>query len=186
MYGMVNNAFRRYVIDREGEAAWNEIVAGAGLETAEFGAMVPYDDSVTLAIVGAMVSRSGRDVEDLLRDVGKSWVGFAKTTPFAGLLAIAGRDFETLLNNLDDMHTKIKPSLPTIRPPSFACRRRDDGLLEITYHSERESLFPFVEGIFQGVAEDFGEEIEFVDFKPQSPTSATWVLAISSAAGEAA
>lgn len=186
MYGMVNNAFRQYVIDRDGERAWNEIVAQAGLETAEFGAMMAYDDSVTLSIVGTMVSQSGRDTEELLRDVGKSWVAFAKSTPFAGLLAMAGRDFETLVGNLDDMHAKIKASLSTIRPPSFACKRRDDGLLEITYHSEREGLFPFVEGIFEGLAANFGEEVEIVDFQPQSPSSATWTLAVAAKAGQAA
>ena len=103
MYGMVNNAFKQFVIDHEGEDAWDEIVSNAALETAEFGATMAYDDSVTLAILGAMVSRSGRDAPDILRDVGRSWAGFAKTTSFAGLLAMAGRDLQTLLGNLDGM-----------------------------------------------------------------------------------
>ncbi len=179
MYGMVNNAFRQYIIDREGEGAWSEIVAEAKLEIAEFGAMMPYDDHVTLSIVGAIVSRSGRDVEELLRDVGRSWVAFARSTPFSGLLAMAGRDFETLVSNLNDMHAKIKVSLPTIRPPFFACHRRDDGLLEITYKSEREGLFSFVEGILEGMAANFGEQLDIVDFEPLSPSSARWTLAVN-------
>lgn len=186
MYGMVNNAFRQYVIDREGENAWNDIVAKAELEIAEFGAMMPYDDSVTLSIIRAIVAQSGREAEELLRDVGRSWVGFAKSLPFAGLLAMAGRDFETLVSNLDDMHAKIKVSLPTICPPSFACRRRDDGLLEVTYQSEREGLFPFVEGIFEGLATDFGEQLEVVDVEPLSPSSARWTLKTAAISGRAA
>ena len=186
MYGMVNNAFRRYVIDRQGEPAWNEIVEQAGLETAEFGTMLAYDDSVTLSIVGTMVTLSGRDPAELLRDVGKFWVGFAKSTPFAGLLAMAGRDFETSVGNLDDMHAKIKSSLPEIRPPSFDCLRREDGLLEITYRSEREGLFPFVEGILEGLAADFDETIAIVGFEPLSDCSAKWTLATAAPAGEAA
>ncbi len=186
MYGMVNNAFRQYVMEREGEGAWNDIVAKAELEIPEFGAMMPYDDTVTLAIVGAIASRSGQDVEKLLRDVGRFWVAFARSTPFAGLLAMAGRDFQTLVGNLDDMHAKIKASLPTLRPPSFACHRRADGLLEITYQSEREGLFPFVEGIFEGLAADFGEELEVVDFEPLSLSSARWILAVTAKSGEAA
>ncbi len=186
MYGMVNNAFRQYVIDREGEQAWNDIVAKAGLKTPEFGAMTAYDDGVTLSIVAAMVAQSGRDIGELLRDVGKSWVGFAKTTSFAGLLAMAGRDFETLVGNLNDMHAKIKVSLPTIRPPVFDCRRREDGLLEITYQSEREGLFPFVEGILEGLADNFGERVDIVEFEQLSPCSARWVLAVALVSGQAA
>jgi hypothetical protein len=186
MYGMVNNAFRQYVIDRDGEAAWNAILAQAGLETAEFGAMTAYDDEVTFSIVGTMVAESGRDIGELLRDVGRSWIGFAKTTHFAGLLAMAGRDFETLVNNLDDMHAKIKVSLPTIRPPSFDCVRRDDGLLEISYHSEREGLFPFVEGILEGLAADFGEQVDIIEFEQVSPSSAKWIMSVVMMSGEAA
>lgn len=186
MYGMVNNAFRRYVIDHDGEHAWNDIVTKAGLETAEFGAMMTYDDSVTLSIVEAMVAESGRDISELLREVGKSWVAFAKSTSFAGLLAMAGRDFETLMGNLDEMHAKIKSSLQAIRPPSFRCNRRADGLLEITYSSEREGLFPFVEGIFEGLAAEFDQNIAIIDFEPLSPSSAKWTLATTAVAGEAA
>ena len=186
MYGMVNNAFRQYVIDREGEQAWNDIVAGAELKTPEFGAMTAYDDGVTLSIVATMVERSGRDVGELLRDVGTSWVGFAKKTPFAGLLAMAGRDFETLVGNLNDMHAKIRVSLPTMQPPGFDCRRRDDDLLEISYQSDREGLFPFVEGILVGLAENFGEQIDIVEFEQLSPSSAKWVLAVAVTSGQAA
>ncbi|MEL6964277.1 MAG: heme NO-binding domain-containing protein [Pseudomonadota bacterium] len=186
MYGMVNNAFRQYVIDREGEHAWNAVIAKAGLETLEFGAMKAYDDQVTLSIVGTMVAESGRNIDELLRDVGKSWVGFAKTTPFANLLAMAGQEFETLVSNLNDMHAKIKLSLPDIRPPSFDCRLCEDGLLEITYQSEREGLFPFVEGIFEGLAEHFGQRLSIVEFDQLSPSSARWTLSVAMMSGEAA
>lgn len=186
MYGMVNNAFRQYVIDRDGESAWKDIVAKAELEVPEFGAMMPYDDSITLAIIATIVSRSGRNIEELLRDVGKFWIAFAKSTPFAGLLAMAGSDFETLVGNLDDMHAKIKAILPTLRPPSFACHRRQDGLLEITYQSDREGLFSFVEGIFEGLAADFDQQLEVVDFEPLSSSSARWTLAVTVKSGAAA
>ena len=186
MYGMVNNAFRQYVIDRDGETAWNDIVTEAGLETAEFGAMTSYDDDVTMTIVEAMVARSGRDIDDLLRDVGRSWIGFAKTTSFAGLLAFAGSDYATLLGNLNDMHAKIKASLTAIRPPAFDCVTREDGLLEVTYQSEREGLFTFVEGILLGLAEEFGETVDIMVFQQLSPCSARWILTVRQLSDEAA
>lgn len=186
MYGMVNSAFRQYVIDREGQQAWGEIVTEAGIETDTFVPIMAYDDSVTLSIVGTMVARSGRDIDELLRDVGKSWIGFAKSTSFKGLLAMAGHNFETSIRNLNAMHAKIKTSLPTIRPPSFDCHRRDDGLFEITYRSEREGLFPFVEGIFEAHAADFGEQVDIMEFERLSPSSAKWVMAVSAMSGEAA
>ncbi len=186
MYGMVNNAFRRYVIDHQGDAAWNEIVTRADLDTAEFGAMMAYDDSVTLSIFDAMVSESGRDPGELLQDVGRSWVRFAKTTSFAGLLAMAGKDFESLIGSLDDMHARIKTSLPALRPPSFDCRRLDGGFIEVTYRSEREGLFPFVLGVLEGLADDFGEQVEVAEFEQLSPSSAKWILKIATTATHAA
>ncbi len=186
MYGMVNNAFRRYVIEREGEPAWNEIVDQAGLECSEFAAMAAYDDSVTLSIVGAIASQSNRNIDELLQDVGKSWVAFAKTTPFANLLAMAGKDFEALIANLDEMHARIRTSLPTIGAPSFSCDRQENGLLEVTYRSQREGLFPFVQGIFEGLAADFGQEVEIIDFEPISASSAKWTLKIATTCDKAA
>ena len=186
MYGMVNNAFRAYVIDHQGEAAWNDIVERAGLDVGEFGGMTPYDDSVTLAIVGAMVQRSGQSVDDVLRDVGRHWIGFARTTPFANLLAMAGTDFASSIANLDEMHARIQTSLPTIRPPSFACSTRDDGHLEITYHSERDGLFPFVIGVLEGLAAGFGQQLEVIAFEALSPSSAKWTLKVAAMAEHAA
>lgn len=186
MYGMVNNAFRQYVIDRQGAAAWNDIVDRAELEVPEFGAMMAYDDSVTLSIVSAMAAELNVDVEALLHDVGRSWVGFAKSTSFAGLLAMAGQDFATLISSLDDMHARIKSSLPDLRPPSFESQRRDDGLIEVTYRSEREGLFPFVLGVLEGLADDFGEQIEVTDFQQLSSSSAKWTLKLAAATTQAA
>lgn len=186
MYGMVNNAFRAYVIENHGEATWHDIVAQAELDVREFGGMTPYDDGVTLAIVGAMVQQSGQSVDELLLRVGRYWVGFAKRTPFANLLAMAGRDFATLIANLDDMHARIQTSLPAIRPPSFACSTRDDGLLDVTYRSEREGLFPFVLGVFEGLAADFDQALEVVAFETLSASSARWTLKVEATSRHAA
>lgn len=162
------------------------LVGEAALKTSEFGAMMAYDDASTLAIVEAMVVRSGRGLDEVLHDVGRSWVSFAKTTPFATLLSMAGRDFASVIANLDDMHARIRTSLPTMRPPSFSCELGEDGLLEVTYRSEREGLFPFVTGVFEGLAADFGQKLEIVAFEALSPSSAKWSLRCERATDHAA
>lgn len=186
MYGMVNNAFRAYVIDKHGDAAWTDIVGKAELEVGEFSTMSAYEDAVTLSIVGAMVQQSGQGIDTVLRDVGRYWVTFAKTTPFGNLLAMAGGDFAAVIANLDDMHARIQASLPNMRPPGFACRLGDDGLLEVTYHSERESLFPFVLGVFEGLASHFNQALEVVEFDVLSTSSAKWSLRCTTVKEEAA
>lgn len=182
MFGMVNNAFRAYVIETEGHAAWQDIVDRAALRADEFSAMAPYDDAVTLSIIGSMAEQSGRTVDDVLRDVGRYWVTFAKTTSFANLLAMIGRDFATVIASLDQMHARIQTSLPTLRPPAFSCRECDDGLVEVTYVSAREGLFPFVLGILEGLSAEFGQEIEVVTFETLSAYSAKWTLRCHSVA----
>jgi hypothetical protein len=70
-------------------------------------------------------------------------------------LSISGQDFESFLENLDSLHTRIALSFPELRPPQFECERNEDGDLVLHYHSERAGLAPMVRGLIKGLANMF-------------------------------
>ncbi len=178
MYGMVNNAIRDYVRDAHGEAAWQEIAEKAGVDAGEFGSVTPYSDAVTLAIVGESCAVLDIEPEAFLFAIGQRWVRYAAQSSFSALLKFGGRNFEEIVQNLDQIHTRIKVSLPELVLPSFRVERASDEQLLVHYASQREGLFRFVEGLFHGLAEHFGQGIEIESFEPTGPNAATWRIRI--------
>lgn len=179
MYGMVNNAIRAYVRESQGDAAWSVVCERLAADPGEFAAMLPYDDAVTIALVTETARTIGEPFEAVLRDIGRYWVFFAARSSFGPLIAFGGTTFEEFLGNLDAMHSKIKTSLPKLQPPSFAVEQLADNTVSVLYRSQRHGLFPFVEGLFAGLAEHFGQSVEILDFLDLGPGEARWRLRVS-------
>ncbi|MGI9494052.1 MAG: heme NO-binding domain-containing protein [Geminicoccaceae bacterium] len=186
MYGLVNNAIRQQVIDQEGEAAWKEIVAQAQLDIPEFDALTLYDDSTTIALVSSIAAVRECEVATVLKEIGCYWIQYASTTSFANLLTLAGNDFEQVIAGHDDMHKVMKLSLTESTPPSFSIRRLDDGRFEISYKSERAGLFPFVDGLFEGLAHRCNQKVTILEFEQLSSSSAKWIMQVEAASNQAA
>jgi hypothetical protein len=179
MYGMVNNAIREYVIETFGAENWEKTARSADIETGEFGSVMPYDDAITFSIVGSACQVLKRDPGDFLRAVGVHWVNFGSRSAFSSLLRFGGHTFEDFVGNLDDMHLKIKASLPELQPPSFRVEPIHEGQIRVTYHSEREGLFPFVEGLFEGLSDYFDQPVEIVNFEQLSQGAGVWTLKVA-------
>ena len=186
MYGMVNNAIREHAMATWGDDVWRRMADAASIPVDGCAALQPYEDAKTIALLAAAAAHAGRPLEAMLRDVGRAWVAYADSTTFAPLLSIAGSDPASMIENLDAMHMHIKASLPELVMPRFACVRGPDGLLDVTYLSEREGLFPFVEGLFEGLAARFGQSVDIVEFSRLSASSARWTLRFRTAAHQAA
>jgi len=178
MYGMVNNAIRAYTSESHGNAVWAKICNRAGVDCGEFASMLPYDDALSLELVKQTAQTTGLPVETLLREIGRYWVYFAARSSFGPLIAFGGAHFEEFLGNLDAIHSKIKASLPKLDPPSFRVEHRPDNIVRVVYRSSRHGLFPFVEGLFAGLAEHFGQPVEIVGFEELGPGEARWSLRV--------
>ena len=178
MYGMVNNAIRSFIRERHGTHAWDRICDELGIDRGEFAAMLPYDDAVTLELIEQGAKTTGMPVEALLREIGRYWVNFAARSSFGPLITFGGASIEEFLGNLDAMHSKIKASLPKLEPPSFRVEQRPDNTVRVLYRSSRQGLFPFVEGLFAGLAEHFGQPVEILRFEELGPGEARWSLRV--------
>jgi hypothetical protein len=160
MYGMINQAVRELVVSNHGEPTWQKICAEAGLSETEFNSMRHYDDSVTYGLVGAASKVLNTPAAQLLEAFGEFWTDFARNTDFARLMKFGGNSLLEFAQNLDQMHAKIKFSLPQLVPPSFRCTDITDKGFRLHYYSTRPGLVPLVIGMFKGMARIYRQRID--------------------------
>lgn len=160
MYGMVNQAVKAMVTEHHGTDVWQAICEEAGLDGGDFSLMQSYQDDVTYGLVGAACKVLGLRPEPVLETFGHYWIQYAKTTSYSRMLDFAGSSLEEFLENLDQMHSRIKVSLPELSPPSFDVDTDAEGNLEVHYFSHREGLAPMVKGLLAAVAENFDAAVD--------------------------
>lgn len=160
MYGMINQAIEKLVRDAHGAPTWEAICRTARIEGGDFATLQHYPDEVTFRLVGAASTVLGVPADKVLEAFGESWTDYARQTAFAGLMRFAGRSFPEFVESLDQMHAKIKFSLPDLQPPSFRVTdRRPDGF-RLHYYSSRQGLAPLVVGMMRGVGKIFGVTVD--------------------------
>ena len=160
MYGMVNEGIRTYIVEHAGAETWGEIAAKAGLDGEDFETMLAYDDDITYRLVGATSEVMGLEPKVVLEAFGEFWIDFSSSTAIGRLLNFHGESFVEQLDGLNEMHAKIKLSMPHLNPPAFDVEEQLDGAFRVHYRSDRDGLQPMVIGLLKGLALANGEEIE--------------------------
>ena len=160
MYGMVNKAFQEMVSIQFGEDKWDEIKDKAGLDIDVFVSMEPYPDEITGKIVGAASEVLTISAEDFLMQFGEFWVSYAANSDYGEIFDISGNTFVELLQNLNDLHTRVGNIMHQLDPPSFKCTDIRKNSLQLHYYSNRKGLAPMVVGLLKGLATRFKTEIE--------------------------
>lgn len=158
MYGMVNAAIRGFVIKNFDEAVWTTIHTAAGSES-DFLDMKSYDDDLTYNLVAAASEELNLPADGILFSFGQYWVSDIATASYGELMSKTGKGFVDFVKNLDHLHERIRVNFPNYEPPSFRVKDLEDGSLQIDYYSKRIGLLPFVEGLFNGLADHFGDSV---------------------------
>jgi hypothetical protein len=160
MYGLVNQALEDFVRQGFGDAAWDGIREGAGIDQDMFIAMDGYPDETTYKLVSTAAEVLGLDAARVLEAFGEHWVLYTAQSGYGEMLAMFGSDLRSFLNNLDNLHSHVAMSFPALRPPSFTVEQieGDTGLL-LHYRSERAGLAPMVVGLLKGLGKRFSQEI---------------------------
>ncbi len=160
MYGMINQAIEKLVVEQHGTAAWRRICAEAEVTDRDFISLQSYPDEVTFRLVGAAARVLEAPPEAILEAFGESWTDYAKTTAFSRLMQFAGRTFPDFVASLDQMHAKIKFSLPELEPPSFRVTEQTDRSFRLHYYSKRAGLAPLVKGMLRGVGRIYAVDVD--------------------------
>jgi hypothetical protein len=160
VYGLVNKAFRKLLVDDHGEQTWHVVRNKAGVDDETFVGMRQYPDAVTYDLIGAASEHLQIPFDDMLVAFGEYWMVHWAQEGYGELLDMCGSTLVEFLDGLDDMHTRLGLSFPLLRPPSFRCTRRDDRCFELRYRSHRPGLAPFVVGLINGLGVRLNTEVE--------------------------
>lgn len=160
MYGLVNRAVEDLVTHKFGAETWERVKARAGVDVEMFVAMSPYPDDVTYSLVTAASEELGMAVPEVLEAFGEYWMQFTAREGYGELLDLMGHDVPSFLEELDEVHERLKLSFPDLVPPSIAVSDVTDASVVVHYRSDREGLAPFVVGLLRGVGARFGRPVE--------------------------
>lgn len=156
MYGMINQAMADLIVERHGEASWHDIVRHAGVAHARFLELDSYDDAITYALVSSAGDVLDVPVDDLLFELGRYWLLYTGSHMWSYLFDLAGNDFLSFLDGLDDLHDRVQTMMPDSRMPQFTVVAATDHFV-LEYRSDRVGLAPMVEGMLVGLQDHFGE-----------------------------
>ncbi|MEM6825101.1 MAG: heme NO-binding domain-containing protein [Pseudomonadota bacterium] len=159
MYGMVNQGVQTFITNNYGEDDWLDICHRAGLSDRHFEGVLMYPDDVTYKLVGAISDKYDLSAEKVLQVFGDFWVDFSKATEIGALLRFGGESLLERLDTLNEMHARIKMSMPHLNPPSFEFEEAEDGSYKLHYASDREGLEPMVIGLVEGLGRETGQPV---------------------------
>ncbi|AKG20914.1 heme NO-binding domain-containing protein [Calothrix sp. 336/3] len=150
MYGLVNKAIADMVKLRFGEDKWQQICKAAAVESLLL-SMEVYPDDLTHRLVKASSEILGLTSAEIMQAFGEFWIQYTTEAGYGELLDMSGDDLPEVLENLDNLHTRLGVIFPKLKPPSFRSDMIDEQTLTLEYHSEREGLAPMVMGLVKGL-----------------------------------
>ena len=146
----------------------DEVLVEANLDNdGAFTAVGYYPFSEMLKLVGVLVEKTGRPVEELLHDFG--YYLFGRLAQAHGQV-MAGRsgllDALSVLDN--DIHVQVRKLYPDADLPTFKVISQTDNSMRLRYYSTRE-LAPLAEGLMDAAADHFNEKISRQTIKLDEP-----------------
>lgn len=158
MYGIINKSIEDLVTENYGETVWKEIKEKSGVDIDFFISTDPYDDSITYSLAGAIAEKLEAPLSKILNTFGEWWVLKTCNEKYNHLLQSGGDSFKDFLLNLPNFHNRVMMYYPNLAPPEFKVSDITDNGLHLHYHSHREGLKDFVEGLIHGLAKFFNKE----------------------------
>lgn len=156
MKGVIFNLLEQVVTEDFGEQTWDALLDATGLEGA-YTAVGSYDDGELMALVGAASKALDKPADDVVRWFGRQSLPIlASRYPgfFEGHETTKG--FLLTLNAV--IHPEVRKLFKGAYAPSFEFETSKDDVLELGYISDR-NLCSFAEGLIEGAAAHYGEEV---------------------------
>lgn len=157
MKGIIFKLLEEAVTAEHGEDTWDALLHKAGLEGA-YTTVGNYPDEELMGLVAAASSALNLEADDVVL-----WFGRSALPRLHQLYPVffeghtGARSFVLTLN--DVIHPEVRKLFPGAYVPTFDFEVSGDDGLTISYQSRRR-LCSFAEGLLEGAAAHFGEEVE--------------------------
>jgi heme-NO-binding protein len=157
VHGIILTELQKFVTERHGVQAWQNILGRGGLPTTFYMTSATYPDAHVVAIVDAASAMTGASPAALLEAFGEALV--------PGLVQVYGRLIEPEWRTLDlieyteqTIHSVVRRQNPGADPPRLQCNRLAPNEVLVTYTSARK-LCAVAKGIIRGIATHFQDRI---------------------------
>ncbi len=158
MYGTVNKAIERLIINTYGEDRWLDIKKDANVNINVFQSNEPYPDHITFDLISSSSKILDIAPSSLLFDSGKCWVLDVGLNSYASMIAAAGNNFEEFMLNIPNFQTRLLLLYPQMQAPEFVVHA-DGGKIYCEYHSQRDGLTPFIIGSIHAIGDLYDTKI---------------------------
>ncbi|PJE36264.1 heme NO-binding protein [Pseudooceanicola lipolyticus] len=156
MHGLINRAVQTFVCRTYGGECWRRAVGVAGFDSAEFEAMLDYDDSRSLALVEAICAELGRPRAELLEDLGTYLVSHPQCDPVRRLLRFGGVTYVDFLHSLDDLPGRVRLAVAELDLPGMELREYGPGFFSLTCQPGLPGFGSVMMGLLRAMADDYG------------------------------
>ncbi len=170
MLGFINRAFESFIRDTCGPDSWAQVSQRAGLGFDRFEPMLPYDDSITEAMISAACQVLRRPRDSILEDVGTYLVSHHNLERLRRLLRFGGVDFVEFLHSLEDLPERGRLALPELELPKLRLIEEGEGIFRLQCHMAIAGIGHVVVGLLRAMADDYGALV-LIDFDTILPNA---------------
>jgi hypothetical protein len=161
VHGLIHIELERFGRAQLGNPAWDEVTRAAGVGGKVYSAGGSYDDAEVVGLVVSASKAAGVGPQALLEQFGEALAPTLFST-FGGLVDAQWRTLELIANTETLIHSALRASDPSARPPLLRTTPRPPDTLVVHYASERR-MCGVAKGIIRGVAAHYGETVEVRD-----------------------
>lgn len=182
MHGVIISNLKKYVIEKLGEPAWDDLREKAGMPGKAFIPISMYPDSDLDDLVAAAVEATGQDRDAILQDFG-AWVIPPLMKMYRSFIPEEW-DASTFLQNVDErIHERVvRMKDDAARPPHIIVTEVSPGILEVEYQSHRD-MGALALGCVYGVADYYGEKVALMEQQKGPGSHRTYTVRLSAGTG---
>lgn len=156
MHGLINTAIQSFVTETYGIDTWRRITAAADLGFDQFEAMLIYNDALTDRVLQAACDLLGREVAELLEDLGTHLVSHPSLERLRRLLRFGGADYTEFLHSLDDLPGRARLAVSDLVLPGLELREHATGRFSLTCQPGLPGYGWVLMGVLRAMADDYG------------------------------
>ncbi|PXW96521.1 heme-NO-binding protein [Sphaerotilus hippei] len=161
MYGFVNRGLEQMVTARGGREAWRRVCRRAHLGSEGFVSLQVYPDTLTLRLIDAVSEELEISGERVQESFGAYWVTHTAPQGYGELLQPAGRSLCEFLEQLSQVHRRVRASVPELELPLMEVERlAPAGHCRLRCSSSADGFTALVTGMLRGLAQVLGDPVD--------------------------
>ncbi|WP_171209735.1 MULTISPECIES: heme NO-binding domain-containing protein [unclassified Ruegeria] len=181
MHGLIIKAIQSFVCANYGRQTWVESTMAAGLEFADFEAMLTYDVEIYPRVLSALCRKLDRPRSDVLEDLGTYLVSHPNMEGLRRLLRFGGVTYVEFLQSLDDLSDRVRLAVSDLILPQLELQQLSQSDFRLHCHPGLEGYPSVMTGVLRAMADDYGSLVFLSQEATQGPIEVLKITLVESA-----